>query len=181
MAKNLPVTGEAFLGSDPMAHKVLRVAFGFDTTDGVNDVILSGVTTGVAGTLLTVSDTLFVVTDLATRVVVVASAAATMGIGTDSAPDQFASGGGAAANEMAKGHAFSTLGYNKITQADSAADGEVFNAAEARPKFDAAASLVFPQDSTDSVVVTFSASTDTADTGDFELYVFYAELAHPSL
>jgi len=160
-AKNLPVVGEAFLGSDPMALKVMRIAFGFDTTDGVNDVILVADTTSGSSSqnLLTVSDSKFVIVDLGLRVVNVFSAANDIQLGVSSSPSMFLGASTASVPPL------NALGYGPIRNVDTTGGANLLWPQEN--------GLSFPQDSSDAIVVDH---TTAGTNGDAELFVFYAEI-----
>lgn len=184
-AKNLPVVGEAFLGSDPLAQKVIRIAFGFDTTDGVNDVIITDHVgdSDAYIAILTVSDTRFLITDLALRVVASFSAASPLAIGTDSSLVHFMSGvvwsSGQGGKAMRLGHTLAVAGqYVPILWQDSspaiATNVIMSNPSWAYQNASYANVLPFPQTSVATMNISFPG--DTLTNGDAELFVWYVEI-----
>jgi hypothetical protein len=178
-AKNLPVVGEAFLGSDPLVEKVIRISFGVDTTDGINDVIITDTSTLGTSTalssinLLTVSDSKFMITDLGILVKTAFSAAADLGLGVSSSPTMFM-GYTVGANAMVTGHSLATAGYNPVRWRDSSTSMVQINPAGSYINVDNALNLPFPQDSSDAIVL--SAQETGISNGEADLYVFYVEL-----
>ena len=176
-AKNLPVVGEAFLGSDPLVHKVSRIAVGFDTTSGINDVILPLDTGSV--TLLTVSDTKFVITDLAVLIKTAFSAAGNHTIGPNSSVDLWMSNAGPLAVDLLLTGYFplrEILGDTAATQNQAP-----FRTIEQRDTtIDVSGAVLafvpFPVDSSDSIVMGYN-SSGVPSNGELDLFVFYTEIA----
>ena len=162
-AKQLPIVGEAFLGSDPMASKVVRVAVGVDTTDGVNDIILTS-DTGVYD-VLTVADTKFMLTDIVVRVVVAFTSVDELSLGVDSSILLF--GWTSASSSFDP----TVLGYQhpQVLTADT---GTVFDLLSSTPN-PLQTGLTFPQTSAASIVIGFD--TTAATVGDIEIYFYYVE------
>lgn len=162
-AKNLPVVGEAFLGSDPLVSKVVRITVGDDTTDGVNDVIL----TTTQSDILTVSDTKFMITDMKFRVIEAFSASNDLRIGVSSSASLYL--GATTATLLPD---FSALGWGDMQILDTAADSGMKQGAAVLNPLDQG--LTFPQDSDDALTA-FCATAPT--NGQVEIYVFYVETA----
>jgi hypothetical protein len=160
-AKNLPVVGEAFLGSDPLVEKVIRIAVGTDTTDGVNDVIIDT----TQANILTVSDSKFMITDLKFRITAAFSAANDIQLGVSSSASLIL-GASTAILEPA----FNAVGWHDIQINDTTADGGMIqgNAVLSPLKN----GLIFPQDSSDALTMF---CTVAPTNGDMEVYVFYVE------
>ena len=160
-AKNLPVVGEAFLGSDPLVSKVIRIAVGVDTTDGINDVILDTTQNDV----LTVSDSKFMITDIKFRITAAFSSASEVRLGVSSSASLIL---GAATATLEP--AFNAVGWHDIQILDTTADaGMIQGVAVLSPLKNG---LIFPQDSSDALTMF---ATVAPTNGQMEVYVFYVE------
>jgi len=161
-AKNLPVVGEAFLGSDPMVSKVIRIAVGVDTTDGVNDVIIADTS---QLDILTVSDSKFMITDIKFRITAAFSATNDIHLGVSSSASLILGASSATLTPS-----LGTVGWADMQIIDTTADsGMIAGAALLSPL---ANGLIFPQDSSDALTLT---AINAPTNGEMELYVFYVE------
>src|SRR3990167_6703432 len=94
-SKQIPVVGEAFLGSDPLVQKMIRITFGSSGFSGSNDVdvttasVAAGVGTLGVGQLLTFADSNYRLLNIIFNVVEVFSVGA-INVGVDSDPVAFA-------------------------------------------------------------------------------------------
>ena len=156
-AKNLPVVGEAFLGSDPLVSKVVRIAVGVDTTDGINDVVITGTASSV---ILTVSDTKWMIVGMVFRIVEAFSAVNDVQIGINGSATLYAGLATQTAN------AFNALGTYVLRVIDTGAD-----VASGAGPFDG--TTLFPTSATASLIVTPAVGLPTV--GNMEMYVYYVE------
>ena len=168
MAKNLPVVGEAFLGSDPGVSKVIKIAVGVDTTDGVNDVILVG--TALAN-LLTVSDTKFMITDIKFRIIENFSATNDFRIGVNSSVSLYCDVATVTARPSFGSSAASLVGWQDMATVDTSADSGMISGAGGVPN-PLDRGLTFPATAS-AVLTAFAIVAPTI--GNVELYVFYVE------
>ena len=167
-AKNLPVIGEAFLGSDPLVSKVARILVGLDTTDGVNDVILVG--TALA-TLLTVTDTKFMITDIKFRIVVGFTASNDFRLGVNSSPSLYC--GAATVTQRPAFNVVAGSGWQDLLPLDTSADtGQMTPASHTTNPLDDG--VTFPATASASIVA-FLLNAPTATVGDVEVFIFYVE------
>ena len=162
-AKIIPIVGEAFLGSDPQVSKVVRVAVGVDTTDGVNDVIMTSDT----GTydVLEAADTKFMLTDIKVRVVVAFTSIDELSLGVDSSVLLFGW------TSVTSNFDPTALGF-QAPRVLSIGSGTAYTALDNLP-YPIDNGLTWPQVSASSIVIGFD--TTAATVGDIEIYFFYVE------
>ena len=170
-SKQLPVVGEAFLGSDPLVQKMIRVTFGSSGFSGVNDVDLStasvaaGVGTLGIGQLLTFADSNFRILNIIFNVVEAFSVGA-INVGVDSDPVAFSSDTGAHAAD------FTATGLWDMIRgmSTSAAFGVVTSTQTA------VGNGAWPADSDDFISLSYSGAATLGTEGHCEMYVFYLEV-----
>jgi hypothetical protein len=170
-SKQLPVVGEAFLGSDPLVQKMIRITFGSSGFSGVNDVdvnTLTGLPGAAANDLLTFADSNFRILNVVFNVVEIFSVAGIQ-VGVDSDPIAFAADTMSADSNIN----FDTLGINDIIRAQSSAD--TASGAQISTEYAVFGGL-WPGDSDDSIVVSFSGAGTLGTEGHCEVYVFYLEV-----
>ena len=157
-AKNLPVVGEAFLGSDPLVSKVIRIAVGTDSASGINDVVISGTASAV---ILTVSDTKWMIVGMVFRITEAFSAVNDLQIGINGSASLYA---GLAAQTS---NAFDALGMYELNIVDtSSGTGPTY----LNPF---AGAVLFPTSATASLIITPAVGLPTV--GNMEVYVYYVE------
>jgi len=163
-SKQLPIVGEAFLGSDPLVQKMVRVTFGSSGFSGVNDV---NVSTAGGQDLLTFADSNFMITNIIFNVVEAFSVAAIQ-VGADTSAVLFGADTTAAQTESN----WAAVGAWDIRDAMST------SAVTGLASTDfAVLAGAWPADSDDSIVVSYSGAATLGTEGHCEMYVFYIETA----
>jgi hypothetical protein len=184
-AKQIPVIGEAFLGSDPEAVKVLRVTFGSSGFSGTNDVDIDTEAAGVE--LVSFADSGWVISDVVINVVEVFSVAQ-LGVGYDSSVDAFF------ADTVVLGLFASTVAgawSSKATTISTAVasqllyEGLAFHVdtnlsqgvwAQSSVGPDSVDNTPWPLDSGDTIVANYDGASTLGTEGHAELYVYYQRL-----
>lgn len=161
-AKSLPIVGEAFLGSDPMVQKMVKVTFGSSGFSGTNNV---DITTAGAQDLITFADSNFVITKIYMHVV---EAFSNMGmlLGVDSDPDAIITSNAAVAGIG------TNAGFFDLIYACSTAAGALYTGA-ATAHYGLVADGLWPADSDDHIEVSFSGQGTLGTEGHAALYVYY--------
>jgi len=170
-SKQIPVVGEAFLGSDPLVQKMIRITFGSSGFSGSNDVdvttasVAAGVGTLGVGQLLTFADSNYRLLNIIFNVVEVFSVGA-INVGVDSDPVAFASDTGAHAADFTAASIFD-LRYGQSTGV-----GAGIPLSTVSVLFGGA----WPADSDDFISLSFSGAAALGTEGHCEMYVFYLEV-----
>ena len=176
-AKQIPVIGEAFLGSDPMADRILRVSFGDSESTLVPDVVL---TTAGAQDLVTFGDSGYIITKMVLNIVEAFSVAA-IAIGQDSLYDAFFAD--TLAGSAVVTSAVGVFDPRWDTDTDGGQVGKAWGekGLGAATAGDSDALAPWPVDSDDSIQVSYSGAATLGTEGHGELYVFYHKLgANPA-
>jgi hypothetical protein len=170
-SKQIPVVGEAFLGSDPLVQKMIRISFGSSGFSGVNDVDVNTLT-GLGGTtannLLTFADSNFRILNIVFNVVEVFSVLGIQ-VGMDSDPVAFAADTLSADSNFQ----FDTLGIGDLLRNQST--GADAPGAQLSSEY-AVANGLWPGDSDDRLVFSYSGAGTLGTEGNCEVYVFYLEV-----
>jgi len=185
MAKTIPVVGQAFLGSDPLVPRVLKVTYGAATA--VVDVTATAVSTGTVSTaydeLVNFADSGYIITDMYVAIEE-AFTAAVIEIGPDSAAALIDSVGffpnsvpvatvlGGLWNAKQEDSALAIteggIGNQWLAATDTIVPGFVIAA-------DCAAAS-WPVDSDDTIVCVFDSGSCAPSIGKMALYVHYQAL-----
>jgi len=160
-SKILPVVGEAFLGSDPLVQKMIRVTFGSSGFSGVNDVDVS---TAGGQTLLAFADSNFRILNVWFNITEAFSVGAIQ-VGIDTSPTIF----GADTLDQA-------VDFTAISNYDLRYGLSTGVALASPLSSDFLTLLGVPADSIDVVVVSFSGAGALGTEGNCEMYVFYLEV-----
>jgi len=164
-AKQLPIVGEAFLGSDPFVSKIVKVQLGASAFSGVNDVDL---TTSSNQTLLSFADTGFFLENIAFRVVEGFSSLGELTIGNDTSPAAVLPAVGAVATAL---NITSAGILMDITKSLSTAVIAVLPTGT-----DYGLLLGMPANSTSSLEVSWAGAA-VPTIGSLEMYVYYHEIS----
>jgi len=164
-SKQLPIVGEAFLGSDPFVKKVVKIQLGASAFSGVNDVDL---TTSSNQTLLSFADTGFFIENVAFRVIEGFSSLGELVIGNNTSVSAILSVQGAAATGVNLTSAGILM---DLTKSLSTATTAALPTAS-----DYGLLLGMPQDTT-SVIEASWAGAAVPTIGSLEFYVYYHEIA----
>src|SRR3990167_5590871 len=171
-SKQIPVVGEAFLGSDPLVQKMIRVTFGSSGFSGVNDVdvttasVAAGVGAAGVGQLLTFADSNFRITNILVNLIEAFSVAA-LQVGVDSDPVAFM------ADTLDQAFDATAVGYYDLLRSLSTGLGAGGIASTNNLVFAGA----WPADSDDFISISFSGAAALGTEGHAEMYVWYIEVA----
>ena len=170
-SKQIPVIGEAFLGSDPMALKVLKVTVGDCEFSGGNDVNLDSTDSGA--TIVTFADTGVIILNIGWYVVEAFSVGSDITIGTDSSSiawftDSASVGMAAPWAGAGQYNDLTSLSTGLTKLVSTIASGDTAQAGQA-----ALTSGAWPVDSDDTIVV--ASAGDTVSAGHAEFYIYYLE------
>ena len=181
MAKTIPVVGSAFLGSDPLTPRVLKVTYG--TATAVVDVEVTNLTTAVTGALydelVNFSDSGYLITGMKAEIIE-AFTADIIEIGQDSEAVQGSVGFFLASNP----HADSIGMWDALTLdtliATDAQDmvGSAWKGDSTASVFSTVTTLEtpWPDDSGDTIRAIFDSGAGVATAGKMALYVEYHAL-----
>ena len=157
-AKSLPIVGEAFLGSDPLVVKVVRITFGSTGFSGTNDVNL---TSAGAQNLLTFADTTFKIVDVMVNISELFSVGA-INLGVDSDIDALGGDTGAFGIDFTAAAWYSVKrGLSTGVVAGYAATDDLLFGG------------VWPATSDATIQVSYSGAAAMGTEGHAEVYVFY--------